>query len=195
MLSLENIAVTQNNITICTNLSVSFLAGSIVNIFGVNGSGKTTLLKVMAGLKEFEQGQIIYNVKEPYKEIRYLGHQNALKEYFSVYENISFWAKLTKNDSLIEPALNYFALEQIKHKNISKLSAGQKKLVAIAKLMVNPGKIWLLDEPFSNLDEINKHKLQHLISAKVNDGGIVVFTAHSIINFMDVLNFSLANYK
>ncbi len=61
--------------------------------------------------------------------------------------------------------------------------------------MVNPGKIWLLDEPFSNLDEINKHKLQHLISAKVNDGGIVVFTAHSIINFMDVLNFSLANYK
>ena len=83
----------------------------------------------------------------------------------------------------------------MQNKNIYSLSAGQKRLVSLAKLMVNPGKIWLLDEPFSNLDEINQQKLQHLISAKVNDGGIVILTSHNIINFMDVLNFSIADYK
>lgn len=195
MLSLENISILQGDLTLCQNLSVSFLGGAIVNLHGINGSGKTTFLRVLAGLKEFDSGKIIYDVPNPYEEIRYLGHKNALKEYFSVNENIGLWAKLSHNETLINAALSYFNLHDLQNKNIYSLSAGQKRLVSLAKLMVNPGKIWLLDEPFSNLDEINQQKLQHLISAKVNDGGIVILTSHNKINFMDVLNFSIADYK
>jgi len=195
MLSIEELTLEIDNKVLCKNLSVSFLGGAIVNIYGENGCGKTSLLKVLAGLKEFDQGRVIYDVPNPLEEIRYLGHKNALKEYFTVVENLEFWAELSGNRMLIPAALSYFKLDDLAERKVCDLSAGQRRLVGLARLLVTPAKIWLLDEPFSNLDDYNLEKVKQLIIGKVNDGGLTVISSHKKVDFLDVVNLPLAEFN
>lgn len=159
--------------------------GCILVLKGSNGTGKTSLLKIISGLIPPKKGEILYNnqpVKKYYDEycslIEYVGHQNALKQDLTVIENIEFWSKMKESVELIPAALKYFGLSDYADIPCYKLSAGWQRKVALARLMACNSKLWLLDEPFANLDSESQVMLQNLISIRCNEGGIVILTSH-----------------
>lgn len=116
MLSCINLSLILNNKPIFSDFSISLLPGSIYILKGVNGSGKTSLLKVIAGLIKPNSGEITWNNKlldedQYYKNISYLGHENAVKDSLTVLENLSLWAELKNNTLLLNPAIAHFKLQ------------------------------------------------------------------------------------
>jgi heme exporter protein A len=143
-------------------MSITFLPTSIVYIKGGNGTGKTSFLRMLSGIKTPSAGKITYdkkalpisNLEKPY--CTYIGHNLAIKPELTVLENISLWARLYNSEILSEAALMYFQLQELADVKCFELSAGNQKKVALARLLVCPSKLWLLDEVDTNLDKANR---------------------------------------
>ena len=192
MLTLNNIAIAGGDDILIKNFGATFFAGSLVNLYGSNGIGKTSLIKAIAGIKKPEHGEI--DLGEDEDSISYLPHSNILDLELTALDNLSFWAELCDNEILIDSAIQYLGLESFLDKKTKNLSAGQKQLISLSQLIVMQKKIWLLDEPFSNLDEDNAIKLKQLISSKSYDGGVTILTSHKKLKFMDMININLNDY-
>jgi len=195
MISLQKIKSSSFNEILYKNLSITIFPGSIVNLYGENGSGKTSLLRIIAGLDDGYEGEINTAYDDFLSEVRYLGHEHGLVKNLTIEQNLKFFAKIYQHEILLDSAYSYFDLAKIKNKKITELSAGQIRMVALARLIIMPGKIWLLDEPFNNLDAKNTIKVKQLINAKVNDAGITILTTHKKIDFMDVINVALDDFR
>ncbi|MDX1975151.1 MAG: cytochrome c biogenesis heme-transporting ATPase CcmA [Rickettsiales bacterium] len=186
MLSCHNLHCTRGEKPLFQQLGFCLQEGSILIVKGQNGAGKTTLIKMLAGLIPIEQGQgqIEWNGQPitdnaDYKsELMYIGHKSAVKLDSTVEENIAFWAKLHDTEILIPAALTFFDLLQFKDVPASRLSAGWQRRVALARLIVAPCKIWLLDEPTNFLDDDAVLLIASLIESRVQQGGIVVVASH-----------------
>ncbi|SMN01604.1 ABC transporter involved in cytochrome c biogenesis, ATPase component CcmA [uncultured Candidatus Thioglobus sp.] len=160
-------------------------SGDILRITGTNGSGKTSLLKILAGLSTQEQGEVHFNnhpVKsdEYQREIFYLGHLPALSAELSCLENLQFLTALNQScatQQLID-ALNQVGLAGYEDEYCAKLSAGQKRRVSLAGLMVSKVEIWLLDEPFTALDPQGVAIIEQCITQHCQQGGMCLFTTH-----------------
>lgn len=162
------------------DISFTALPGSFIIIEGPNGSGKTSLLRMIAGLIPTE-GNILLNnypIDEIKPLINYIGHNLALKLELSVISNLTFWAEIYDSPELIPASLHYFNLYEHIETKIIDLSEGQKRKVALAKLLACHSDIWLLDEVDSNLDNENLSLLNNLIQTRVEQGGIVIFSTH-----------------
>lgn len=191
MLTLENISCRRGENTLFENLGFTVGESCLLVIRGQNGSGKTTLLETIACLRKAEQGRVLYANRdvrgEHYQEycdiMQYIGHKNAIKMQLTVFENIEFWANLKGNNAAIAAAIAFFGLDEYANTICAVLSAGYQKRVALARLMVTNSEIWLLDEPFVNLDEEGKNTLATLITAKCERGGSVIITAHGELPF------------
>jgi heme exporter protein A len=182
MLTCLGVSVEIDEKIIFRNLSFSSMRGSVVCLLGENGSGKTSLLRVIAGIKKSYEGMVllggidITELDKPYAG--YVGHDLALKNEMTVLESISYWAALYNSDLMVPAAINYWGLGEIVESKILNLSAGNKKKVALARLMCCNCILWILDEAESNLDEQNKQLLQNLVITKANNGGIILMTSH-----------------
>lgn len=169
-----------------SGLNFTLEPGKIIHVTGSNGSGKTTLLEVLAGLKDANKGEILLNGKlvfsEHYAEycqiITYIGHKLALKSQLSVIANLKFWADIYNSKEAVDAAIYYFNLGLYESSPVYELSAGYKKRVALARLLLSNASIWLLDEPFSNLDVAGAASLTNLINSKCSNGGRVIITGH-----------------
>ena len=182
---------------------MSFLPSSIIYVQGKNGAGKSSFLKMLAGIQNPSNGKITFSreslpissLKKPY--CTYIGHKYAIKPELTVYENISFWAKLYDSEILINVAVAYFDLIDIIDTKCYELSAGTQKRVALARLIACPSKLWILDEVDTNLDSENKSKLMRLILSHADNGGISFIASHSqpaiasaqVINFDEYTNY------
>ncbi|MFN7038722.1 MAG: heme ABC exporter ATP-binding protein CcmA [Alphaproteobacteria bacterium] len=202
MLTCNNITISYNEKKIFQNFGLTIYPNSLLLIRGANGSGKTSLLKVLAGLTMPADGEILcesVNIKYNfllYKDlINYIGHSNAVKNRLTVIENIEFWANLYGHTELILAAINYFQLQDFLDAECEKLSAGYKQRVALCRLIIRPCKIWLLDEPETNLDQNGKKLLLNLISSRVEQGGIVIINTHNNIELSNILEVNLDDYK
>ncbi len=193
MLSLSNLTIAIEQHILAKDFAVTILPGAVVNFYGDNGVGKTSLLRTIAGLRAKHDGEIY--VAETHQELCYVAHQNAVQENMTVAENLEFFAKINDTSLALGAAYKYFSLEELRHKKCRALSAGQQRLVALARLSLSSAKIWLLDEPFSNLDEHNRKKLEQLLTAKTADLGIIIMTAHSKLNFADIVNINLSDWQ
>lgn len=171
----------------CEGLSFQMNAGDLKLIRGANGSGKSTLLQVLAGLRSPEsgaitfEGQALKNHPDYPQMISYIGHHSGMRSNVSTLDNLGFWAQAAGNQSLLQAALRYFDLMPIAHAPIDTLSAGWKQRVSLARLIFSPAKIWLLDEPSSNLDAHGMELLQSLIATRLERGGMVVMASHARI--------------
>jgi heme exporter protein A len=202
MLTLDKISLKINQKNLFSDLSLTLLPGGIFQIIGPNASGKTSLLEIISSISKPTQGKILVNELDIYQQIEdyryavnYLGHENNLMLNNSIIENISFWAKLTDHELLIEAALTHFGLMDIAERKCKSLSAGQKKLVQLSRLLVRPSEIWLLDEPFTNLDQEHKTQLKNLMILRARDNGIIIFTAHEKIDIPTLNCINLSDFK
>lgn len=180
------------------NLSFELNSGEVLKVSGPNGSGKTSLMKILAGLSSFETGSIDYddtkiNSERYNLDFLYLGHLAALSPELSCLENLKYTMRLG-NDNLdldFSDALKKVGLEKFENELVGKLSAGQKKRIALSLLFITQSKVWLLDEPFSALDSKAIKIIETKVEDHCNSGGICILTTHQECNIKNMKEISL----
>ena len=180
------------------NLSFELNSGEVLKVSGPNGSGKTSLMKILAGLSSFETGSIDYddtkiNSERYNLDFLYLGHLAALSPELSCLENLKY-SMLLGNDNLdldFSDALEKVGLKKFENELVGKLSAGQKKRIALSLLFITQSKVWLLDEPFSALDSKAIKIIETRVEDHCNSGGICILTTHQECNIKNLKEISL----
>ena len=180
------------------NLSFELNSGEVLKVSGPNGSGKTSLMKILAGLSSFETGSIDYddtkiNSERYNLDFLYLGHLAALSPELSCLENLKYTMHLG-NDKLdldFSDALKKVGLEKFENELVGKLSAGQKKRIALSLLFITQSKVWLLDEPFSALDSKAIKIIETRVEDHCNSGGICILSTHQECNIKNMKEISL----
>ncbi len=170
------------------DVDCSLHAGHWLYVAGANGVGKTSLLRMLCGLAPIEAGDILWNQqsiqsqRETYRQdLCYLGHLNALQESMSVQENLLFTSALggvAIDQQQILEVLARFGLRGRSQQLVRHLSQGQKRRVALSRLVLSQARLWVLDEPYVAMDEGGIRMLAELISSHLDGGGLVVLTSH-----------------
>jgi heme exporter protein A len=188
MLSISNLRCYRNEACLFKDLNFSLAGGQLLHIQGDNGSGKTTLLRIISGLSTASAGKVFWNGVET-KEIReeynsnllYLGHQPPVKNDLTVNENLAFSLQssgITVSQEQMDWVLRLNGLG--KHKQVSArfLSQGQRYRLALSKLWFASQALWILDEPFGNLDPNATEILEDRITHHIHHAGLVILTSH-----------------
>ena len=171
------------------NLNFEVAAGKLLVIEGPNGSGKTSLLRVLAGFIAPADGSVVVTIgsdhvldpEERGKHVGWIGHQDAAKPQLMLRESLEFFSTLYGRQSRAVEMLARVGLSRLGELPCQYLSAGQKKRLALARLILCERPIWLLDEPFASLDEDGRQLGRSLISEHCAAGGIAVAATHEAI--------------
>ncbi|ATD67999.1 heme ABC transporter ATP-binding protein CcmA [Luteimonas chenhongjianii] len=160
-------------------------AGEALLVRGGNGAGKTTLLRVLAGLLEADGGTVAVAGTPVARAMRagtmaYLGHLPGLKADLDAVENLEFLARLQgcRESQDVARALALVGLAAHAHLPVRQMSAGQKKRLSLARLWMSPARLWLLDEPYANLDLQGIELVNRMVRAQLDDGGAALVTTH-----------------
>lgn len=158
---------------------------------GANGVGKTSLLRMVAGLSAIEYGDISWNgesirgAPDSYRsDLRFLGHLNALQDAMTVGENLRFGCALhgvALDSARCTSALERFGLRGREQQLARHLSQGQRRRVALARLALSPGRLWILDEPYVAMDDAGIQLLAAMIAQHLDGGGTAVVTSHQSV--------------
>jgi len=178
-LRVDGLAVARGGRVLFSGLSFGAEAGDYVELRGSNGSGKTSLIRALAGFLPPRVGTIVFaRVEEPALALHYIGHTNGLKTNASVASHVRYWAGLFGGLTDTEAVLQRVGLSSARDRLARTLSQGQARRLALARLVIAPRPIWLLDEPASALDAQGRETLSALVSAHRAEGGIVVAAVH-----------------
>lgn len=149
-------------------------AGELLVVTGANGSGKTTLLRLLAGLLQPDGGSLRREVPACY-----LGHLLAIKDDLDVRENLRFMAAFAGAAGTgVDELLARLGLARVARQPARSLSAGQRKRCALGRLLLSDAPLWLLDEPYANLDRAGHVLLDGLLTAHLQAGGACVLATH-----------------
>jgi len=166
-------------------LDFALAPGDALILRGPNASGKSSLLRVLAGLLEPSEGQILWHGKDTRdapagwrKSLAFLGHGTALKPQLTVGENLNFWARFEQASRTPAEALEAVGLGRLTDLPASMLSAGQQRRLALARLAARPGGCWLMDEPTVTLDTASVAQLCAMIAQHRAQGGIAILATH-----------------
>lgn len=173
------------------NISFELTPGEILFVVGQNGAGKSSLLRLLAGFATPSDGSIFWQNKpissaqtEYHEQLHYLGHLNGLKLGLTVKENLQLSRLLSLKPPLInfDDVLSLLQLNQQKNTLVKNLSAGQKRRVALAKLLLSPKQIWILDEPLTSLDTASQSVFLSSLENHLKEGRIAIISSHQIID-------------
>jgi heme exporter protein A len=184
----DQVSVRRDSRSIFAGLSFTVEAGSSLILRGPNGAGKTTLLRVIAGLLPASAGRLRVEggpAETSLSELcHYVGHLNAVKPALTVEENARFWQRfLGGGGEHVDVALAAFGLAGLSDIPAAYLSAGQKRRLALARVLLAPRAIWLLDEPAAALDQDAEAALSAAVTARLAGGGLVVAATHQPLNW------------
>ena len=185
LLEARGLRFERNGDTVFGPLDLHVSAGEALLVHGSNGSGKTTLLRVLAGLLMPDAGEILIDSEPASREsvaraTALLGHLLAHKGELSAEENLRFAVGLfgRRSGTGIEPALAGVGLAGYEDTPARQLSAGQRKRLALARLLLVPARLWLLDEPYANLDLEGIGLVNRMVERHLLQGGAALITSH-----------------
>ena len=183
MLIADGLTSIRGGRTLFSGLGVSVDAGEALLVSGPNGSGKTTLIRTIAGFLRPAAGEIRLEHGDPERSLleqcHYVGHRDTIKASLTVEENAAFWgAFLGGAPTRVDGALAAFGLEGLKDTPAAYLSAGQRRRLGLARILLADRPLWLLDEPTASLDRAAREMLITVIEAHLRDGGLVVAASH-----------------
>lgn len=175
-------------------LDLTLAAGQAVLLLGPNGSGKSSLLRLLAGLLRPAAGRLTLDGEEVFadrethgRQARYVGHLDAIKPVLSAAENLAFWGRLyglagTGMKAAIGEALAAFQIAHLAATPGKMLSAGQKRRLNLARLLLAPAPLWLLDEPTTALDKASIARFEARLAEHRARGGMVILSTHAPVD-------------
>jgi len=190
----DDLACRRGERLVFAGVSFRLPAGGALLLTGTNGSGKTSLLRILATLIRPAGGRLLWGaapvgaVVAAYRaQLDFVGHQDGVKPGLTPRETLAFWAVLRGVEPaglsrVLEAALQAFALDEVADWPCRWLSAGQRRRIALARLIAAPASTWLLDEPTSALDHENQSRLERAIAEHRASGGRVVVASHTPID-------------
>lgn len=185
MLEVNNLSFSYQDIPILSEVSWNLPAGGLLHLQGANGRGKTTLLRLLAGLLSPESGQIIWQGRAIAEDLAafqqhicYIGHKPGIHPLLSLRENLRYDLLAPADLSAMDTWLERFDLVDFADYLAVHLSAGQRRKIALIRLLLTPASLWLLDEPLVALDSRSQQILMQMIQDYRARGGIVVLTSH-----------------
>ena len=196
LIEIKNVSLLRNEKPILENISFEIKKSKALNLYGLNGSGKTSLLKIIIGMTEPTSG-FIKNTsgdEDLFKKIVYIGHKYGIKGNLTVEENLSY--ALTDNSGnsqlTIKAALETYKMTQHRSMLAKNLSHGQQKKVSLMKTLVTSSLLWVIDEPYSALDDESINIFNNTAKAYLEKGGALIMTSHKEI---EESFFTTENYK
>jgi heme exporter protein A len=184
--------------TLFSQLSFKLSSGQLLLVEGDNGSGKTSLLRILCGIRLPEQGtlawktliddefsQSLVHSNDSYAgEMAFLGHLDGNKLDLTVTENLIFSQTLARgNECSVEQVLEKVNLNLFDDILVSNLSAGQRRRLSLARLILSGASLWILDEPFTSLDKKGIAMAEREVNEHLDQGGMVVMTSHHSVSF------------
>ncbi|WP_424941947.1 heme ABC exporter ATP-binding protein CcmA [Aliiroseovarius crassostreae] len=188
-LAAENLTVTRGGVPILQGVSFALNPGEVLILRGPNGSGKTTLLRTLAGL----QPPLVGEVQAEPETITYGAHADGLKATLTVEENLRFWASVHGQED-ISAAVEGFNLAGLVERPSANLSAGQKRRLGLARLLVTGRPIWLLDEPTVSLDVPSVGLFADAVRAHQARGGAALIATHIDLG-LEAASFDIGPFK
>ncbi len=196
MLGVGNLACSRGDHRLFSGLNLTLHAGQIMQVQGENGKGKTSLLRTLCGFLQPDEGKISWcgtDVRELGEEyfanLLYLGHHNAIKDELSALENLRISAGLSGivlDENQAITALRRMGLKGRERLPTKVLSQGQRRRVALARLLVGDAKLWVLDEPLTALDVGAVALIEELLGEHLSKQGMVIFTTHQPLTIKGV---------
>ncbi len=202
LLSLEvrSLCCIRDDRVLFENLSFCLFSGQALLLEGQNGSGKSSLLKILCGFREPDAGEVLWcgvdlNNDSFFEQMAYVGHLDGVKKELTVLENLKIAGALGKPGHYsIEETLERVHLSGYDDVLVQSLSAGQKRRLSLARLLITDNKLWILDEPFTSLDKEGIAIFEALMVDHIAREGMVVLTSHHDITLhgIDVQTIRLA---
>ncbi|MFK7864417.1 MAG: cytochrome c biogenesis heme-transporting ATPase CcmA [Pseudohongiellaceae bacterium] len=187
MLTARDLCCERDDRVLFNRLNFSLEEGQVMQVKGSNGSGKTTLLRILCGINDGFEGEIFWYgedtracTEEYAASLLYIGHRVGVNKVLTPLENLAWSCSLhaeVDQQALLE-ALKEVGLRGFEYSSCFGLSAGQQQRVALARLLLSPAKLWVLDEPFTTLDVTGVALLEGLLAAHAGSGGSVLVTTH-----------------
>ncbi|RCW81375.1 heme ABC exporter ATP-binding protein CcmA [Paracoccus lutimaris] len=189
-LAVRDLAVARGGLRAVEGLSFSLSAGQALVLRGPNGIGKTTVLRTLAGLQPAVSGE----VEAPAESLAYAGHADGLKSALSVTENLRFWSDVFGGPG-IDAALERMNLRELALRPAHALSAGQKRRLGLARLMVTGRPVWLLDEPTVSLDTASVALFASVLRDHLGQGGAALIATHIDLGLPEAEILDLTPYR
>jgi heme exporter protein A len=182
-LELDRIAVRRGGRRLFDGVSLKLAAGEACALTGANGAGKTSLLRAVAGLVRLEAGSVGFGGAEPAEArgagLHLVGHLDGLKPARMAAEELAFWSRWTGGtEAGFALAVDALELSALLDLEVRRLSAGQRRRLALARLVAAPRPLWLLDEPLSPLDARWRARFGELMAAHLAGGGLILAAVH-----------------
>src|ERR1700674_1553853 len=188
MLEAVNLSCARGERRLFSGLNFSLPAGSFLQVFGPNGSGKTSLRRIVGGLTAPAAGEVRWegtNIRrlgeEYFAQIAYVAHQNGVKDELDPIENLRISSgvsghPLSKREA--QAVLERVGLGKQRHLPSRLLSAGQRRRLALSRLLASRARLWILDEPVASLDDDGATLARNLISEHLSNGGMAIIATH-----------------
>lgn len=187
-----NLSCSRDDRTLFAKLTFTVNARQVLLLEGKNGSGKTTLLRLLCGFREADSGHILWNnetIQDSayYADMAYIGHLDGIKKELTVAENLKVSLALADAGHYsINQALAKVQLAGYDDVLVQTLSAGQKRRLSLARLLITKKILWLLDEPFTALDKQGIILISSLMVEHCNNGGLIILTSHHELDLQGV---------
>lgn len=189
--SVTNLCGARGGLWLFDGLTFALQPGEALVVRGANGAGKSTLLRILAGLLSPADGSIVYGDRDEQSlPLHFLGHTNAIKSGLTVEQNIRFWAAFAglgaaEGEAAVDAAADAFDLDLLRDLPARYLSAGQKRRLALARLIASPAPLWLLDEPTTALDTRSTSLFEQAVAEHRRMGGVAVIATHQDLSVPD----------
>lgn len=188
VMDVKDLSVARGGVTVLEGVGFRLAPGQVLVLRGANGIGKTTLLRTLAGLQPAVAGEVRGC------EAAYAGHADGVKAGLSVTENLTFWADINGMDG-VAAALAAMNLTDLRRRRAGDLSAGQKRRLGLARLLVSGRAVWLLDEPTVSLDAASVALFGALLRAHLGQGGSALIASHVDLGLPEARDLDLTPFR